>query len=81
VPEHALDGRLAEALQIREAISQAQGAIMARDGLSSDDAYTTLWRLSRRSGRPLRELAADVIASTQPAPLPETAIDGGDPFE
>jgi len=29
---------------------QAQGAIMARDGLSSDDAYTTLWRLSRRSG-------------------------------
>ncbi len=78
VPEHVLIARLVEALEDREAISQAQGVLMARDGLTSDDAYATLLRLSRRSGVPLRQLAAGVIASTQPTLGPDTADDGGD---
>ena len=71
------DGQLAqrqrEALAAREVIALAQGVLMERDGVSQHDAYTLLRRFSQRAGRPVRERAEDVVASTrwsQPDPAP-----------
>jgi AmiR/NasT family two-component response regulator len=60
-----LTRRLNEALVNRAIIAQAQGVIMQRSGVGADDAYTLLRRWSVTSGRPLREEAADLVASTQ----------------
>lgn len=71
--------RRAHALRSREVIAQALGVVMERCGLSEQDAFTVLRSISQRSGRPLREGAEEVVASTQaqdnagraPAPLSE----------
>ncbi|MHB1511100.1 MAG: ANTAR domain-containing protein [Acidimicrobiales bacterium] len=73
------DGQLAqrqrEALAAREVIALAEGVLMERDGVSQHDAYTLLRQFSQRAGRPVRERAEDVVASTRwsqpdPAPVP-----------
>lgn len=65
---HGTDDQLAtrfqEALRTREIIAQAQGVIMARDGVEEDSAYSTLLRLSIDSDRPLRSGAEDLLTST-----------------
>lgn len=61
-----LSRRLAEALRSREVIAQAQGVLMARDGIGEHAAYAALRRSSAQSSAPLREQAAAVVASTQP---------------
>lgn len=65
-----LGGRLGGALQTRQVIAMAQGVIMERDGVGQDAAFSSLRRSSVESGRPLRERAEDVVASTR-APLPD----------
>jgi len=69
-----LADRLAEALERRAVISQAQGAIMALRGLSAQAAYGMLLHSSIETGTPLLEVARVVVA---PARLPD-ASPGGD---
>jgi hypothetical protein len=61
-------GQLSDALRTREVIAQAQGAMMARDGIAADEAFAILRHSSRRTSTPLQELAQDLLASTQHAP-------------
>ncbi|MEX2620416.1 MAG: GAF and ANTAR domain-containing protein [Egibacteraceae bacterium] len=69
-------GRVNEALLTRRVIAQAQGAIMQRDGIDEDAAYTTLRRLSLVSGMTLREEADDVLAvASAPSPRRGTKPD------
>jgi len=63
--EEAVVGRLDEALATRKVISQAQGIVMARRTLSADDAFDVLRRRSQTTERPLRDVAAEVVISTQ----------------
>jgi hypothetical protein len=65
VTEVQLATRLSEVLRTREIISQAQGVLMERDGLSADKAYTALRRFSVLNKQPLRERAKDVVISAQ----------------
>jgi GAF domain-containing protein len=55
----------AQALRSRDALFQAVGVVMERDGVSEEDAFTSLRRASERSGSPMRARAAEVLASTQ----------------
>lgn len=57
--------RLQAALGVREVIAQAQGVVMARDGVSAIEAYATLRRHSTEADMPLRLQASEVVASTQ----------------
>ena len=78
VTDEQLASRFREALRSREVISQAQGVIMERDGVSEDNAYSDLRRFSRWNGRPLRERAHDIVVSTQrPQPHLEPEPVGG----
>ena len=56
--------RIQAALETREAIAQAQGVIMERQGISADDAYTALRVDAQALGHSLREHAERVIASS-----------------
>jgi response regulator NasT len=56
-------GSLAEALAARKAIERAKGILMAREGLSEEDAFTRLRRASQVSGRPLKVVAEALIAT------------------
>jgi anti-anti-sigma factor len=57
--------RLQEALRTREIIAEAHGVIMERENVIEGDAFSILRRFSQKSGRPLRERAEDVVASTR----------------
>src|SRR5204862_7186248 len=48
---------LAEALAARKAIERAKGLLMAKEGLSEDDAFARLRKASQVSGRPLKVIA------------------------
>lgn len=65
VSDEQCSGRLREALRSRQIIAQAQGVVMERNGISEEAAYTLLREFSRRSNRPLRDRAADVVGSTR----------------
>jgi GAF domain-containing protein len=56
---------LEEALKSRDIIGQAKGILMAREGISADEAFDTLRRASQRTNRKLRDIAAEV-ATHQP---------------
>ncbi len=61
--------RLAAALRGREVIAQAQGVLMSRGHINPSDAYTLMRRSAVEGGRPLAEVAAEVVASAQgPSP-------------
>jgi hypothetical protein len=63
--------RYREALRTREVIAQAQGALMERHAEEELVAYSRRRRLSLDEGRPLRETAHSVVASTsQPTSTP-----------
>ena len=53
---------LADALAARKAIERAKGLLMAKDGLSEEDAFARLRRASQLSGRPLKVVAEAVVA-------------------
>jgi two-component system, response regulator PdtaR len=52
---------LAEALAARKAIERAKGLLMAKEGLSEEDAFKRLRKASQVSGRPLRVIAEAVV--------------------
>jgi two-component system, response regulator PdtaR len=58
---------LAEALAARKAIERAKGLLMAKEGLSEQDAFARLRKASQVSGRPLRVVAEAVVATLAPA--------------
>ena len=68
-----LSRRLQDALGRRDVIAQARGVLMERHGISAEGASTRLRRSSRRTTTPLRRLAEDIVASTQP-PAPGGAL-------
>jgi response regulator NasT len=54
---------LSEALTARKAIERAKGLLMAKDGLSEQEAFERLRRASQISGRPLKVVADALIAT------------------
>jgi AmiR/NasT family two-component response regulator len=54
---------LLEALEARKAIERAKGILMAKEGLTEDQAFARLRRASQRSGRPMKVIA-DAVAAT-----------------
>jgi two-component system, response regulator PdtaR len=54
---------LAEALTARKAIERAKGLLMAKEGLSEQDAFARLRKASQLSGRPLKVVAEALIAT------------------
>ena len=54
---------LAEALAARKSIERAKGLLMAKEGLSEQDAFARLRKASQVSGRPLRVVADALIAT------------------
>jgi AmiR/NasT family two-component response regulator len=54
---------LAEALTARKAIERAKGLLMAREGLSEQEAFVRLRKASQASGRPMRIIADALIAT------------------
>ena len=58
---------LTEALAARKSIERAKGLLMAKEGLSEQDAFARLRKASQVSGRPLRVVAEAVVATLAPA--------------
>ncbi len=54
---------LAEALAARKAIERAKGILMAKEGLTEEEAFARLRKASQRSGRPLKVIAEAVLAT------------------
>jgi response regulator NasT len=54
---------LADALAARKAIERAKGLLMAKEGLTEDEAFERLRRASQISGRPLKAVADALIAT------------------
>jgi AmiR/NasT family two-component response regulator len=54
---------LLEALEARKAIERAKGILMAKEGLTEDEAFARLRRASQKSGRPMKVIA-DAVAAT-----------------
>jgi transcriptional regulator with GAF, ATPase, and Fis domain len=55
---------LEAAIDSRDLIGQAKGLIMAREGVGSDEAFDRLRERSQRANRKLRDVAAELVAST-----------------
>jgi len=55
-----VDG-LEEALLSRDVIGQAKGILMAREGLTSEQAFDVLRRASQRENRKLYEVARNLV--------------------
>jgi hypothetical protein len=56
-------GRLQARLESLPTIEQAKGIIMARSGVSAEQAFDILRRASQRTNIKLRDLAADIVAN------------------
>src|SRR5207245_6210700 len=54
---------LAEALAARKAIERAKGILMAREGLSEEEAFARLRKASQVSGRPMKVIADALVAT------------------
>src|SRR5437773_5093393 len=54
---------LAEALAARKAIERAKGLLMAKEGLTEQEAFARLRKASQISGRPLKVVAEALIAT------------------
>ena len=54
---------LAEALATRKLVERPKGLLMAREGISEQDAFARLRRASQSSNRPLKVVAEAVIAT------------------
>lgn len=53
------------AMESRATIEQAKGLLMARGGVTPDQAFEMLVRASQRENRKLRDIARDIVARTQ----------------
>ena len=56
------NAQLYEALRTRTVIGQATGLLMARRGLSPDEAFAELTKMSSYANRKLRDIAATLVA-------------------
>jgi len=56
---------LAEALAARKSIERAKGLLMAKEGLTEEEAFARLRKASQVSGRPLRVIAEAVVDTLQ----------------
>jgi GAF domain-containing protein len=56
--------QLQEALNSRVLIEQAKGILAERSGVGADEAFVAMRTHARRTGAPLRRVAADVVAGT-----------------
>jgi two-component system, response regulator PdtaR len=54
---------LADALAARKAIERAKGVLMAKEGLTEQEAFERLRRASQMSGKPLKVVAEALIAT------------------
>jgi response regulator NasT len=54
---------LAEALATRKIVERAKGLLMAREGLTEEEAFARLRRASQVAGRPMRVVAEALIAT------------------
>jgi response regulator NasT len=54
---------LAEALETRKIVERAKGILMAREGLTEEEAFSRLRRASQVSGRPMKVVAEALIAT------------------
>jgi AmiR/NasT family two-component response regulator len=54
---------LAEALATRKVVERAKGLLIEQEGLSEQDAFTRLQRVSQTSGRPMKVVAEALIAT------------------
>lgn len=63
------DEQMEEALQSRDLIGQAKGILMAREGITADQAFDMLRRASQRLNVKLRDVAGSIVnpPSTSPA--------------
>ena len=59
--------QMAEALRSRDTIGQAKGILMAREGVTADEAFDMLRRGSQRLNIKLRELAQKVAEGDMPS--------------
>jgi two-component system, response regulator PdtaR len=65
---------LAEALAARKSIERAKGLLMAKEGLTEQEAFERLRRASQLAGRPLKVVAEALIATFDAAsPRPPAA--------
>jgi hypothetical protein len=62
--EHSQNARLQARLATMPVIEQAKGIIMAQSHCDDAEAFDILRRASQRSNVPVRELAAQIVAST-----------------
>lgn len=60
-----LSDRLQESLAQRDTISMARGLLMARNGTDDDAALRDLMTLSRKAGKPLAHVAAELLAAAR----------------
>ncbi|MGX7723810.1 GAF and ANTAR domain-containing protein [Rhodococcus pyridinivorans] len=60
----ALNERLLQALRDRDLIATAKGIVMLRENLDADRAVQRLLELSAQRRIPVREVAAEIVAST-----------------
>ena len=58
---------LADALAARKAIERAKGVLMAKEGLTEQEAFERLRRASQMSGKPLKVVAEALIATFETA--------------
>jgi response regulator NasT len=58
---------LSEALVARKSIERAKGVLMAKEGLTEQEAFERLRRASQISGRPLKVVAEALIATFESA--------------
>ena len=56
---------LADALAARKAIERAKGILMAKEGLTEQEAFARLRKASQVSGRPLKIVAEAVVATLE----------------
>lgn len=69
--------RFQASLRSREVIAQAQGVLMERQGLTEDEAFTTLRIRSQEHGQTLRARAEEVTRSTRPSTPPSGSGSAG----
>ncbi len=68
--------QMEEALQSRDLIGQAKGILMAREGITADQAFDMLRRASQRLNVKLRDVAGGIIERS--GPPHSTSAAGGD---
>jgi transcriptional regulator with GAF, ATPase, and Fis domain len=73
------DEQMEEALLSRDLIGQAKGILMAREGITADQAFEMLRRASQRLNVKLRDVAGEIVSPGQPPPsAPPAGAQGED---